>query len=131
MTTNRASVAAWLDRYVRAWRSYDPAAIGELFSDDATYAYHPWDAIVADWRREPDAPDSWDGAYEPLAVDGDLAVVTGRTRYRNPDGSLRTEYWNSWVLRFDDDGRCAEFTEWYMEPSRGSGSAGGATGDGH
>lgn len=137
MATTRASVAAWLDRYVRAWRGYDPAAIGELFSDDATYAYHPWDepvrgreAIVADWRREPDPPDSWDGAYEPLAVDGDLAVVTGRTRYRNPDGSFRTEYWNNWVLRFDQDGRCTEFTEWYMEPPQRPDATGGPAGDG-
>jgi ketosteroid isomerase-like protein len=131
MTTTRASVAAWLDRYVKAWRTYDPAAIGELFSSDAVYAYHPWDepvrgreAIVADWLEDRDEPDSWSASYEPLAIDGDLAVVTGRSRYVNPDGSLRTEYWNLWVLRFDQDGRCTEYTEWFMEPSGGAGAAG-------
>jgi hypothetical protein len=35
----REAVAAWLDAYVAAWRSYDPDAIGALFSKDATYAY--------------------------------------------------------------------------------------------
>jgi len=132
MAITRAAVQSWLDRYVRAWRDYDPEAIGDLFSADAVYAYHPWDerpirgrdAIVADWLGERDAPDSWDATYAPLAVDGDLAVITGRTFYRNPDGSPRTEYWNSWVLRFDQDGRCAEFTEWFMEPSRESDGAG-------
>ena len=34
-------VQAWLDRYVAAWESYDPAEIGELFSEDAEYRYHP------------------------------------------------------------------------------------------
>jgi hypothetical protein len=28
---------------VDAWRTYDPAAIGTLFAEDATYAYHPYD----------------------------------------------------------------------------------------
>ena len=36
-------VQDWLDRYIAAWRSYDPAAIGDLFADDAAYRYHPWD----------------------------------------------------------------------------------------
>jgi len=31
----------WLDDYVAAWRSYDPEAIGALFSEDAEYRYHP------------------------------------------------------------------------------------------
>ena len=55
-------VQEWLDAYVAAWRSYDHAAIGALFADDATYAYHPWDeplrgreAIVASWLADRDA----------------------------------------------------------------------------
>jgi hypothetical protein len=117
MTDDR--VQAWLDSYVSAWRSYDPVAIGELFSDDATYAYHPWDdgddvirgraAIVANWLDEPDAPASWSAEYQPLLVSGDRAVATGVTRY--DDGKV---YWNIWELRFDDAGLCTEFVEWYM-----------------
>jgi hypothetical protein len=33
-------VQAWLDAYVDAQRTYDPEAIGHLFAEDATYAYH-------------------------------------------------------------------------------------------
>ena len=33
----------WLDRYVGAWISYDPKAIGDLFADDVSYRYHPSD----------------------------------------------------------------------------------------
>lgn len=119
-----ATVAAWLDAYSDAWRTYDPAAIGNLFSTDAIYLYSPWseplrgrDAIVASWLEHPDAPPgSYAGSYEPIAVTGDVAVARGRSRYLEADGTtLRTEFANVFVLRFDADGRCSEFCEWYME----------------
>jgi SnoaL-like domain len=119
-----AALQAWLDAYVEAWRTYDGDAIGELFSADASYAYHPYDAeplrgrdaIVASWTGEPDEPGSWEAAYRPLLVAADRAVATGETRYAEG----RT-YSNLFVLRFDSDGRCAEFVEWYMQhpPLRG------------
>jgi hypothetical protein len=34
---------AWRNAYLDAWRTYDSAAIAALFTEDATYAYHPWD----------------------------------------------------------------------------------------
>jgi hypothetical protein len=43
---------------------------------------------------------------------GDLAIVQGRTRYRT---TTPATYSNLWVLRFAGDGRCREFTEWWME----------------
>jgi hypothetical protein len=109
---------AWLDAYVEAWRTYDRDAIARLFSADATYAYHPYDdeplrgrdAIVASWLEEPDAAGSWEAAYRPLLIEGARAVATGQTRYAN--GKI---YSNLYVLRFDGEGRCAEFIEWYMQ----------------
>jgi len=115
------SLEAWLDAYVEAWRTYDRDAIAELFSADATYAYHPYDeeplqgrdAIVASWLEDPDEAGSWEAAYRPLLIDGDRAVATGETRYA--DGPT---FSNLYVMRFDDDGRCAEFVEWFMEEPR-------------
>jgi hypothetical protein len=114
-------VQAWLDAYVDAWRTYDPAAIAALFTEDATYAYHPWDegealvrgrdAIVANWLGGQDPPGSWEAQYEPLMVEGEQAVATGTTRYT--DGET---YWNLWVLSFSEDGRCAKYVEWFMVP---------------
>lgn len=124
-------VQRWLDAYVSAWRSLDPAAIGELFSQDATYRYQPYnppvsgrDAIVADWLESPDAPGTWEAHYEPYAVEGDRAVAIGESRYTNPDGSFRTLYYNLWTLRFDEDGRCADFVEYFMELPEGREPAG-------
>ena len=118
----RDDVQRWLDGYVSAWRSYDPAAIGTLFSPDASYRYHPYDepivgreAIVADWLESPDVDGSWEAHYEPYAVDGDRAVAIGESRYLEPDGSFRTLYYNLWTLRFDDAGHCSDFVEYFME----------------
>ena len=112
----RAALQAWLDAYVEAWRTYDEGAIGELFTAGATYRYHPWDeplegrdAIVASWLGDRDDPGSWEAAYRPLVIEGDRAVATGATSYAN--GS---EFDNVFLLAFDGEGRCADFTEYYL-----------------
>ena len=119
-----ADFQGWLDRYVAAWHSYDPAAIGELFADDAEYRHRPPDeplrgraAIVADWFAEPDAAGSFEAHYEPLAIDGENHVASGWTRYYT-DGQLDDEYWNVFLCRFDDAGRCTYFTEWWVRSRR-------------
>ena len=118
--TTRERVQGWLAAYVEAWRSYELDAIAALFSDAAEYRYRPYEeplrgrqAIVDDWVGDRDEPGSWEAAYAPLVVDGDRAVATGETRYA--DG--RT-FSNLFVLAFDADGRCREFTEWFMEHPR-------------
>ena len=70
---------------------------------------------MANWLESPDSAGTWDARYEPWAVDGDRAVTVGESRYLEPDGSTRTVFHNIWTLRFDDDGRCSEFVEYYME----------------
>jgi hypothetical protein len=122
----RADVANWLQRYVDAWRSYDRGEMEGLFSEAARYRYHPYDewiegrdAILDTWLDDRDDPTSWDAAYEPHAVDGDLAVATGSSTYTNSDGSIRKIFDNVFLMRFDAEGRCAEFTEFFMERPAG------------
>jgi ketosteroid isomerase-like protein len=119
----REQVNDWLNMYVEAWKSYDPQAIGDLFTEDATYLYHPWQealrgrlAIVASWLDNQDAPGSWSAEYEPFAIDGDRVVTMGKSSYFGADGTeVEREYWNVWLLRFDNQGRCHEFSEYYMQ----------------
>ena len=130
MTIDRAHVQRWLDRYVAAWFSYDAAEIGDLFSADAEYRYHPYDkdpvkgraAIVADWLHPAgsadnrDKPGTVDAIYAPYAVEAVRAVIVGRTDYReSPGGPIVRAYENAWLLEFDADGRCSSFTGYYMQ----------------
>jgi SnoaL-like domain len=123
----RDDVQAWLDRYVDAWRTYDPAEIGGLFSDDAEYRYHPWDAplvgrdeIVRSWV-EPEGPNSsrdepgtYEAHYECFAVDDESAVAVGWTTYLGADGDVERTYDNCFLLRFAPNGECRSFTELFM-----------------
>jgi hypothetical protein len=121
----------WLDRYVAAWKSYDAGDIAALFSDDVHYRYYPhaqWvmgrDAVVASWLAEDtgaqgstrDEAGTYDARYEPIAVDGDVVVATGTSTYTDvSDGPVTKVFDNCFVMRFDDDGRCREFTEYYTQ----------------
>jgi hypothetical protein len=127
---NHAGAQAWLDSYVAAWLSYDEAGIRALFTEDIAYRYHPYDepiagreAVVASWLGESDsdgaptrdAPGTYSARYEPVAVDDGVVVATGTSSYREqPDGPIVRIYHNCFVMRFDNEGRCREFTEYYM-----------------
>ncbi len=124
------SAQAWLDAYVEAWRTYEPDRIRALFSDDVAYRYHPYDepvvgadAVVASWLGESDAdgastrdaPGSFDARFAPVAVDGDTVVASGVTSYRQvPDGPVERVYDNCFLMKFDGEGRCRDFTEFYV-----------------
>jgi len=121
----------WLDRYVAAWVSYDPKAIGDLFTDDVSYRYHPSDeptvgrdAVVASWLGETtaqevstrDAPGTYEAAYAPVAIEDDVVVAIGTsTYYTAPGGPVDATYDNCFLMRFDESGRCSDFTEYYVK----------------
>ena len=117
-----AGVQHWLDSYVAAWRSYDPGAIRALFSPDVEYRPSPFEeplrgphAVARAWIEENDPPDSWTADYRAIAVNGDLGIGRGVTRYHARPGNPAREYANLFVLRFDEQGRCREYTEWFMK----------------
>jgi ketosteroid isomerase-like protein len=127
----KADVDRWLEAYVDAWKSYDRDEIAALFAEDVAYRYHPYDdpvegreAVVASWLGEDggegtsarDEPGTYDARYRAVAVDGDVAVATGSSTYSTePGGPVARVFDNCFVMRFDGDGRCTEFTEWFME----------------
>ena len=119
---DRAGVAAWLQRYVDAWKSYDREAITGLFGEEAEYRYHPYDepvvgrsAIVDSWLDDLDEPGTYDAHYEPVAIEGDVAVARGTSTYFDDSGKVEKIYDNLYLMAFDEDGRCIDFTEWFMK----------------
>lgn len=112
-----AALADWMAAYERAWASNDAEEIGALFTDDALYFTtpfrEPWrgrQAIVDGWLDRKDDPGDWTFEWRPLVDTPKLAIITGTTTYRDPPQT----YSNLWELRLDGDGRCREFTEWWM-----------------
>jgi hypothetical protein len=108
---------SWMLGYRRAWESNEPEEIGALFSEDAEYytapSQEPWRgraAIVEGWIAVADGPGDTTFEWEPIVEAAGLAVIQGRTVYRDGD-----DYDNLWVIRFDSDGSCREFTEWWMK----------------
>jgi ketosteroid isomerase-like protein len=130
MPMDQKSAQAWLDRYVDAWLSYDPDDISALFSDDVEYHYHPYDDpivgredVVDSWLGDDasgaassrDSAGTYEAEYTPIAIDGDTVVATGTSRYREqPGGPIVRVYENCFVMRFDGEDRCREFTEYYI-----------------
>lgn len=128
---DREQAQQWLERYVAAWKSYDPGEIGALFSDDVSYRFYAYaepvvgrDAVVASWLGESDsstastrdAPGTYDAAYTAVAVDGDVVVATGTSTYLDePGGQVTQVFDNCFVMRFDGEGRCRDFTEYYTK----------------
>jgi ketosteroid isomerase-like protein len=127
----REDVDRWLADYVEAWLTYDRAKVEALFAEDISYRYHPYDdpiegreAVVESWldagefeeASGRDEPGTYEASYRTFAVDGDAAVATGTSSYREqPDGPIVRVYDNCFVMRFDAEGRCREFTEWFMQ----------------
>jgi hypothetical protein len=111
-------VETWVEGYLRAWSSNDPEEIGGLFSEGAAYYTGPFDepwqgreAIVSGWLERKDEPGSFDFRYKVLCAEENQGIVRGWTRYSNPD----REYSNIWLIQLDDQGRCTEFTEWWVK----------------
>jgi uncharacterized protein (TIGR02246 family) len=123
-------VNAWVERYVRAWNSNDPEDIHGLFSEDATYFTEPysepwrgWQAIIDGWLAHKDEPGQTFFEWTTLVVTPDLAIVEGRTKYHSEPP--RT-YRNMWLIRLDGEGRCMEFTEWWMKEPDPQNAKGGS-----
>jgi ketosteroid isomerase-like protein len=112
-----AALADWVASYEQAWASNDAGEIGALFTDDALYFTapfrDPWQGrkeIVDGWLDRQDEPGTWTFAWQVLLDTPELGIVTGTTSYSDPPQA----YSNLWVIRLATDGRCREFTEWWM-----------------
>ena len=119
---DRSDLSTWLDAYRHAWTTDDPADIGALFTEDATYSpwpfSKPWagrDRIIEKWIERGDSRRTWEFEHEILAVEGDVGMVKGLTTYPAQGDEPEGVYANIWLVRLDSDGRAREFAEWWVE----------------
>jgi ketosteroid isomerase-like protein len=119
MTVTPETVSAWVDLYRAAWESNLADDIRAVFTEDAAYRGRPHEepavghpAIVSLWIDNQDAPGTWSFEWDPVALEGDVAVIQCVTTY--PAGDKGGTYDNLWVIRLADDGRAREFTDWWI-----------------
>ena len=123
---DRASVAAWVDTYERAWRTPGTEPLADLFSPDVSYLPSPWATPIQGlsnltpwWDSERQGPDEpFTITRDIVAVDGDTAVVRLEVHYQQDTPS---RWRDLWILRFDDEGLCTAFEEWPFTPSQPDG----------
>ena len=119
---SRADFEHWLADYRDAWATDDPAQVGALFTEDATYSPSPFskawegrEAIVANWIERGDSQNPWQFESELLAIEGDTGVLRGLTTYPARGDEKEEVYSNIWVIRLARDGRARSFAEWWVQ----------------
>ena len=115
---SHVQATAWIDAYVHAWQTTEPADIAALYADDAEAYELPYDTswvglpeIIAGWReRMPWQEGGWTFTGEVVALTGDTFVVSGLGVYEK----LGT-FENLWVVTLNDAGKCTMFRMWNNE----------------
>lgn len=111
----------WLEAYGRAWEEGDAAAAAALFAPDAAYYETPFDppmtgreAIIAYWQEgAASAQRDVRFQYKALAVAGDLGLNHWTAAFTRVPSGVRVRLDGVMAVRFDTDGRCVEFREWW------------------
>jgi hypothetical protein len=111
---NKQIFEDWIQGYLKAWTSNDPADIAALFTEEAEYHpapfTDPWvgqETITKEWIALDDQPGTWTFDHDWLAIEGDTGVLHALTTYTT-EGTFS----NIWVVKLNKDGRCYEFREW-------------------
>ncbi|SBS74923.1 nuclear transport factor 2 family protein [uncultured Microbacterium sp.] len=112
----------WLDGYLTAWKSKDPADVRAIFTDDAEYWFRPddpdpargIDAVIEAWL-DPE-PTEAQPDLQVLVEDDRVGIISGRVEYPG-----HASYANLWEVHFAPDGRARKFIEWFMTPRKGDG----------
>jgi ketosteroid isomerase-like protein len=116
----------WLGTYGRAWERKDADAFTGCFTDDALYAWGPWDKPL---RGRDQIRDRFERAtsrqqdvrfgHEPLAITPDgRGVARWWVSMNVPEDEVVEEDEGVFLVTLDGDGLCSEFREWWNGRTR-------------
>lgn len=111
----------WLAAYGRAWETGDAAAVVALFAPDAAYYETPFDspmvglpAIEAYWREGAgQAQRDVVFGFDVVAVVEDRGLSHWTASFVRVPSGVRVRLDGILAARFDPNGRCVEFREWW------------------
>jgi len=114
------SLKSWLDAYGRAWETHDPAAVVQLFTEDATYEETPFidplrghAEIQAYWTRAVANHESVHFSHEILTSSDDRCIVHWWCSFDRLPARKRVRLDGIFVLDFDAGGRCKRLRQWW------------------
>jgi ketosteroid isomerase-like protein len=127
MTTTTEALTAWLDGYKRAWEELDPEAAAALFTEDATYAWGPYEepmrgreTIRARWAEVTAAQSDVSFSSETLGTIDAGGVAHWACSFKV--GDLGIDLDGIFIVVLTDDGLCSEFREWFNERTSADGT---------
>ncbi|WP_326560624.1 nuclear transport factor 2 family protein [Micromonospora sp. NBC_01796] len=111
-------VKSWVDGYVKAWTTGDPADVEALFTEDAESYEWPYETawigrqeIIDGWQtRAPWQEGGWTFDWSLLVINGDTFAIKGTGVY----AKLGT-FDNLWVVTLDAGRKCTTFRMWNNE----------------
>jgi len=116
-----AALEAWLKKYEAAWETFDAAAAGSLFTDQATYHDNVWKpvmqgraAIEQYWRTETADQRDVDFQSQVISVSGNTGVAHWSAKFKLKSNGATIELDGVFVLEFDGSGRCKALREWWF-----------------
>lgn len=120
MSLDHAAAGDLLERYERAWETFDGDAWTELFTENAEYAEDPFEAplvghnaIRAYLLEAAEAQDQVDMTVERHWVSGPTVLAAWHASYIRRSGRARVRLAGFMTLEIADDGRIARFREWW------------------
>lgn len=119
---DQLSFRAWLDAYGRAWETRDPAAVVELFSEDATYQETPFsepmrgrDAIRQYWVNSVEnSQEQIRFESEILAIVGEVGIARWRASFVRVASGKGVRLDGIFLLTFNAEGVCLKLQEWWV-----------------
>lgn len=116
----RASFESWLEKYGNAWRSRNPQAAADLFTDEGTYQVTPFvepmrgrAAIYEYWSHVAETERDIQFGYEVLALTPDAGLARWWASFLIAPQRLQTKLDGIFLISLDADGRCQSLREWW------------------
>jgi ketosteroid isomerase-like protein len=120
MTVDHAGGGELLERYARAWQTFDGDAWVSLFTEEAEYHEDPFEppmvghnALRAYLLEAAEAQDQVEVTVERHWVVGSTVLAAWHAAYVRRAGRARVRLAGFMTLEIAEDGRIARFREWW------------------
>lgn len=117
---DEAEFSRWLDSYGRIWESKYPEGVSELYAASVAYHWTPFDdplvgrdQIVEASRLATSRQEDIKFTHQVLSCAGDIGIARWGCSFTRKATGRKITLDGILLARFDADGLCYEFREWW------------------